>query len=307
MGKNIKLTVLMCLLTLSATAQEISLRDLRQAPQFIASSDQVRDWDDEPCALVKIQGANIDSISGAFEVVKRSGETWAYMTKGDKKLTIFKEGYQPLPVLFDDYGIEGLQSNRVYIIAIFAPELKPKKWFIGIHGGANFSTASLKTGYGDSPKMVTNFNVGGTATYKFSDFIGVTAGLFYSAKGYDLEATELFSDEKCNGNFLDVPIMANLFYDVSPSVTLQAMAGPYFAYNLGGKVTASGKNNKKENLGTMMDEEFKDYYSSIDYGIQGGIGITFAKHYSINATYQYGFGIDKYTNQTICLNLGYIF
>lgn len=297
MGKNIKLTVLMCLLTLSATAQEISLRDLRQAPQFIASSDQVRDWDDEPCALVKIQGANIDSISGAFEVVKRSGETWAYMTKGDKKLTIFKEGYQPLPVLFDDYGIEGLQSNRVYIIAIFAPELKAKKWFIGIHGGANFSTASLKTGYGDSPKMVTNFNVGGTATYKFSDFIGVTAGLFYSAKGYKYDDL-IITKEECYGSFLDFPIMANLFYDVSPSVTLQAMAGPYLAYCISGKVTCQNP---------WRDDNFTDAYSSFDYGIQGGIGITFAKHYSINATYQYGLGLDKYENQTICLNLGYIF
>lgn len=297
MGKNIKLTVLMCLLTLSATAQEISLRDLRQAPQFIASSDQVRDWDDEPCALVKIQGANIDSISGAFEVVKRSGETWAYMTKGDKKLTIFKEGYQPLPVLFDDYGIEGLQSNRVYIIAIFAPELKAKKWFIGIHGGANFSTASLKTGYSDSPKMVTNFNVGGTATYKFSDFIGVTAGLFYSAKGYKYD-DDIITEEKCDGSFLDIPILANLFYDVSPSVTLQAMAGPYLAYCITGKVTCENP---------WQDDNFTDAYSSFDYGIQGGIGITFAKHYSINATYQYGFGLDKYENQTICLNLGYIF
>ena len=81
----------MLLLAVTAFSQEIEVTKFGQATQFIAADDQIRDWDNEICALVKIQGAKIDSVSGAFEVRRNGAEVWAYMTNGDRKLTIARE------------------------------------------------------------------------------------------------------------------------------------------------------------------------------------------------------------------------
>ena len=93
--KRFQLLTICMLLAVVASAQRITVKNFGQANQFIASENQLRDWDNELCALIKIQGAKIDSVSGAFDVVKHAAETWVYMTNGDKKLTIYKQGYEP--------------------------------------------------------------------------------------------------------------------------------------------------------------------------------------------------------------------
>jgi hypothetical protein len=313
MKKRIRLSFLLFLLPFCAMAQEnneISLRDFRQATQFIASGDQVRDWDDEPCALVKIQGTKVDSVSGAFLVSKRAAETWVYMTSGDKRLTIFKQGYEPLTVRFDDYGIEGVKSNRVYLLVLFARELtQPKKWFFGVHAGVNFANTgdidvtkdeNTKLEHPDSPTMTTAFNIGATITYKFTDFLGVTSGLFYSYKGYEYKGekntSSNYDNENCSAHFLDVPILGTYFLNIGSNIDLQLLAGPYLALNIGGKVTRDA---------TYLKKDFSDVFTSFDYGLQLGAGVTFSKHYAVNATYQ--LGLEKYKNRNLCLNLGYIF
>ena len=310
MEKKIRLSLLLFLLPFCAMAQEINLRDFRQATQFIASGDQVRDWDDEPCALVKIQGTKVDSVSGAFLVSKRAAETWVYMTSGDKKLTIYKTGYEPLTVQFEDYGIEGVKSNRVYLLVLFARELvRPKKWFFGVHAGLNFANTGdidvtkdedTKLKHPDSPSMTTAFNVGATITYKFTDFLGLTSGLFYSYKGYEYEGKKddptNYYDENCTAHFLDVPILGTYFINVSTGIDLQLLAGPYLALNIGGKVTRDQ---------VHLNKDFSDVFTSFDYGLQFGAGAIFSKHNTVNATYQLGF--ETYKNRNICLNLGYIF
>ena len=299
MKQRIKLSLLLLVMSLGAMAQEIDLRTFSQAPQFIPSADQVRDWDNEPCALIKIQGAKIDSVSGAFQVSKHGAETWVYMTAGDRRLTIYKQGYQPKTVAFDDFGIEGVKSNRVYLLVIYAAELdREKKWFIGVHGGANFASSGLGAGYNKGDvKMVTGFNLGATATYKFTDMLGLTGGLFYSMKGYKYSDMNI-RNEECQGHFLDVPILATYFWEVAPTVGIEVLAGPYFGLNVGGKVTADYP---------WRDDKFSDAFKSLDYGLQLGVGATFLQHYMVNASYQYGLGLDNYTNKNICLNIGYIF
>ena len=297
MKHYIQLSLFFLLLSTSAFAQEITVKNFGQATQFIAASDQIRDWDNELCALVKIQGAKIDSISGAFEVRKLGSEVWVYMTDGDRKLTIHKQGYEPKEVVFKTFGIDNVKSNKVYLMTIFAPELTKKRLFIGIEGGINFSDArDLGVDYaGGSIKMYTGYHIGVNATFMFSDLIGANIGMYYINKGYKYTDDNIIVEENGKFQFFEVPLLANLRFNLSEAIMLQVGAGPYFSINVGGKITA--KDGRKD--------KFSDAYSAFQIGGQAGLKLIFANHYVIGADYQNGFG--NYKNQNICVKIGYIF
>lgn len=293
-----RLQLLSCLLLLAVTAfsQGIEVTKFGQATQFIAADDQIRDWDNEICALVKIQGAKIDSVSGAFEVRRNGAEVWAYMTNGDRKLTIYKQGYEPKEVVFNDFGVQDVKSNRVYLMNIYVLELTKKRLFIGIHGGVNFTTASdLGAGYDNDTKWVTGFNIGATGAYMFTDLIGAQVGIFFATKGY--KYSDFYRDEKGDFQFVDIPVQALFNFKLSESFALQLLAGPCFSINVGG--------NMKRTLPTLADVKFSDIYSAFQMGGQAGLRLVIAKHYAIGADYQMGFG--NYKNYNFGVNVGYIF
>ena len=294
MKHRIQLLLISLVLSVTAFAQQITVKNFGQATQFIAADDQIRDWDDELCGLVKIQGAKIDSVSGAFEVRRQGAEVWVYMTDGDRKLTIHKQGYESKDVVFKDFGVEEVKSNKVYLMTIFAPELTKQKLFIGLHGGANFSTAGLGVGYGTA-EWLAGFYVGGSVTYKFSDLFGAVTGLYFSTKGYKYSDKNIIN-EKGDFQFIDIPVQALVQFDFSDAFALQVLAGPYFSVNVGGKVTAEFP---------WTDEKFTSQYSSFQIGGQAGLKLIIAKHYAVGADYQYGFG--NYKNQYIGVNVGYFF
>lgn len=296
MKHRIQLSLFLLLLTASAFAQEITVKNFGQATQFIAASDQIRDWDNELCALVKIQGAKIDSISGAFEVRKLGSEVWVYMTDGDRKLTIHKQGYEPKEVVFKNYGIDNVKSNKVYLMTIFAPELTKKRLFIGIEGGINFSDArDMGAVYVGSVSMFTGFHIGINATYMFTDLFGASVGMYFFNKGYKYTDNNYILEETGKFQFFEVPVQANVRFNLSEAIMLQLNAGPYFSINVGGKTSAKD--------GTS--EKFSDKFSSFQMGGQAGLKLIFAKHYTIGADYQSGFG--NYKNQNISINVGYLF
>lgn len=296
MKHRIQLFFILLVLSATAFAQQITVKKFGQATQFIAADDQIRDWDNELCALVKIQGAKIDSVSGAFEVRRLGAEVWAYMTNGDRKLTIYKQGYEPKDVVFKDYGLDEVKSNKVYLMTLYAPELTKQKLFVGLHGGVNFSDArDLGAEYVGSIKMFTGFHFGVNATYMFTDMFGASVGMFFFDKGYKYSDSDFIEEEKGDFQFFEVPLQAALRFNLSKAVALQLNAGPYFSINVGGKITSKDG----------YSEKFSDIYSSFQMGGQAGLKLIFAKHYAIGADYQYGFG--NYKNQNVCVNIGYIF
>lgn len=295
--KRFQLLTIFMLLAVVASAQRITVKNFGQANQFIASENQLRDWDNELCALIKIQGAKIDSVSGAFDVVKHAAETWVYMTNGDKKLTIFKQGYEPKEVAFNEFGVDEVKSNKVYLMTVYAPPLTRKKLFIGLFGGVNFSTASkLGPEYVGSFEMLTGFHFGANASYMFSENFGASVGMFFMNKGYKYTDDEIILDEKGEYQFFEIPVQATVRFNLSKAIALQFLAGPYFSINVGGKTTSKG---------SWRDDKFSDDFSVLQMGVQGGLKFIFADHYAIGADYQYGF--TKYENQNICVNVGYIF
>lgn len=292
--KHFMSIVLCLLLSLSAGAQQLTVKSFQQANQFIPTADQVRDWDNEPCALIKIQGAMVDSVSGAFDVVKHAAETWVYMTNGDKKLTIFKQGYETLDVTFERYGYSDVKSNRVYLLTIQAPVLQKKKAFIGVRGGMNMANADLGSGYGKGD-MVYGFTAGVDVRYLFTDAFGLATGLQFTTLGYKYSDVERIN-EKGDYTFVDLPVQLMLNWNFSKPVGLQLLAGGYASLNVGGKTTRDY---------IFKDDKFSDDYQTFQYGVQGGLELVFIKRISLGAYYQYGLG--DYKNQNINIHLAVLF
>ena len=294
--KRLNLLCFFLLLSLVVFSQEITVKKFGQAAQFIAAAEKLKDYDGDPCAVIKIQGAKIDSVSGAFEVRKLGAEVWAYMTNGDRRLTIYKQGYEPKTVLFSEFGYEDVKSDKVYLMTIYAPELTKQKLFIGIHGGVNFSTASsLGPGHSADSKWVAGFNVGANGTYMFTDLIGASLGLYFATKGYKYSDNS-YIDEKGDFQFVDIPVQALLNFKLSDALGLQVLAGPCFSINVGGKKTCEKP---------YENHKFGDVYSSFQMGGQAGLKLIVAKHYAIGADYQMGFG--NYKSYCFGVNVGYIF
>lgn len=154
-GKTAVIAVLL-MMPLGLAAQELIIKQFVQANEFIANADRVKDWSNELCSVVKIQGAEIDSVSGSFEEKVRGAELWVYVTRGTRRLTLYKKGFEPLKVEFRDYGFEsGAASNRVYRMTIIEklPETEAKR-NIYFNLGAGFNAVGIM-----GPTAFIGFNI----------------------------------------------------------------------------------------------------------------------------------------------------
>lgn len=92
---SLRLTILLFILNLwsaSVQAQEFSVAGFRLLPNDVSAFiTPVRDLNDEPCALVKVEAPSDFAFSTPLGIVSRKdkvGEIWLYLPKGSKLLTI---------------------------------------------------------------------------------------------------------------------------------------------------------------------------------------------------------------------------
>ena len=121
MKKRYVTLLMLMMLTLSVAAQQLTVKSFTPTNQIIAGDDRKTDWNNVPCALIKVQGAEVDSVAGVFEVVRRGPELWAYVTNGRRSITIYKHGFEASTVNFSDFNVEGAESNKVYLLVISTP------------------------------------------------------------------------------------------------------------------------------------------------------------------------------------------
>ncbi|MBQ0089133.1 MAG: PEGA domain-containing protein [Prevotellaceae bacterium] len=119
-----RLSVLICLVLfgLCGSAQKLDVESFSEMTNDLSASTTPRvDNNGTPCALVKVQLASaIAQFEGLVmgAPVYKTSEYWVYMAAGSKKLTIKLEGYLPLSVYFDNYGITSLESKMTYSMVI---------------------------------------------------------------------------------------------------------------------------------------------------------------------------------------------
>lgn len=116
----------MCFVTISVTAQTTAkIKSFTQTTDHIPGSDRRNDLNGNPCALVKVHVVDdIERVEGnkIGDIVKRGVEKRVYMCKGSRNMKIHLANHLPVKVMFQDYQISGLESNRVYELVIEIPD-----------------------------------------------------------------------------------------------------------------------------------------------------------------------------------------
>jgi len=154
-----------------------------------------------------------------------------------------------------------------------------KVWSIGPELGVNFSKYGND---GDESDYKNGLIAGGFLTYSIRNTHAFTAKLLFSQKG----AADNNSDSKTHLNYIEVPVLARLFFNREGAIRPNIFAGPSFGFLTGvkGKV---GDGNYEEVA------NYKDIYNNFDLGLGFGIGINFKvaeeMYLIIDTRYTYGF------------------
>jgi opacity protein-like surface antigen len=177
----------------------------------------------------------------------------------------------------------------------------------GVKGGVNFATI---TGDVEDVSMKVGFNVGGFVEIKVSDKFSVQPELLFSTQGARTEYSEgdgFNYDAKVNLGYLNIPVMAR--YYVADKFSLEA--GPQLGFLLSAKVKAEATEG---GVTASAEEDVKDDFESIDFGVNFGAGYDFTENLSVNVRYNLGLTNiakdsvdDKINNSVLSLSLGYKF
>ncbi len=177
----------------------------------------------------------------------------------------------------------------------------------GVKGGLNVATL---TGDVDNVDSKVGFHVGGFAEIKVSDKFSVQPELLFSTQGTKFEFSEDFGGEiisgegKVNLSYVNIPVMAKFY--VADKFSLEA--GPQIGFLTSAKY-------KLEAEGEEGEEDAKEDYESIDFGVNFGAGYNFTENLSAGLRYNLGLsniakdaGDDyKEKNGVFSLSLGYKF
>ena len=117
---------MICFCALTISAQEAAtVKSFAQTTDHIPGKDRRNDLNGAPCALIKVYVVDdIERIEGnkIGDVVKKGNvEKWVYMCKGSRNIRLHLKNHLPVRVMFQDYHINGLESNRVYELTIHIP------------------------------------------------------------------------------------------------------------------------------------------------------------------------------------------
>ena len=120
--------LLLCILQLPflniAIGQELIVRDLKQDPTDISASTHRRlDFNNEPCALLKIQVIDqviaVEGVEIIGDFQRFGATTWIYVPHGTKQLTLLFEEHNPVNIQMQNYDIDQLNRLSTYVLTLF--------------------------------------------------------------------------------------------------------------------------------------------------------------------------------------------
>jgi hypothetical protein len=196
-----------------------------------------------------------------------------------------------------------LTSNQLHSQVSFGPKV-----------GVNFSTMTLKTGgVAIDPNNMTGFQAGIIAEIGMGKNLVLQPGFLFSTKGSKYSISTLNADFEIKPNYLEIPVNVAFKIGAGP-VNIMLMAGPYFAYGIGGSYKVSspqvGEINDAIKFGSGEDNDLKPFDIGVNFG--GGIELS---HFQLTA--QYGLGLANLVpvtdndaeqkNKVITISLAYLF
>lgn len=160
---KIYLSILLSLLCfIDIHAQKLNVESFAAKTIDMAARTQPRkDINGNDCALIEVRlAARNASFKGNVvgNVAYDKSEYSVYMPHGSKRLTIKLEGYLPLDVNFEEFGINTLEGKTVYVMTI-----------AGVTGTQQLEAPKTKTGW-----IILDSEPSGASVYINDEFVGNT-------------------------------------------------------------------------------------------------------------------------------------
>lgn len=117
---------MLCAFLCSVQAQKpVKVISFTETTDHISGAERKKDFNGNYCALVKVQVLdNIQRVEGnkIGSIVNRGVEKWVYMCRKSRNMRIHFQNHLPVRVVFGNYKVTELESNRVYELVIEIPD-----------------------------------------------------------------------------------------------------------------------------------------------------------------------------------------
>lgn len=183
--------------------------------------------------------------------------------------------------------------------AAFAQQ-SDRVWSVGPEVGAGF----FKHGMDDefNSKYKAGLVAGGFVTYSIRNTYAFTAKVLYSQKGMEGDIFNADLGERLS--YVEVPILARVFFNRDGVVRPNAFLGPSFGFQTGAKWKINDgdyENVEDSDIRELLGEadSYQDVYNTFDFGLSGGLGVNIKVaeeiYFIVDARYTYGLS-DLYKN-----------
>lgn len=131
----------------------------------------------------------------------------------------------------------------------------------------------------DGAKMISGARAGVAVDFAVLNSgnmqLSVQPGLNFSMKGFSLNDKETV---KSSFYYIDLPILANLRFDVQNDLNAFVNAGPYLAYGVGGSQRAGdAKDTINPFKKTTIGGKEVSMFNAFDWGLQFGAGVEYKR------------------------------
>lgn len=202
-----------------------------------------------------------------------------------------------------------------------------KVFSLGVQGGVDFSNVHIKNV--DDMKAKFGYKFGVVGEYKLPDNFFLQGSLNILSKGakykesgeFDINGDGYIDNGSIkmtwNAVYIELPVLAGYKVSVTDNFAIKFLAGPYFSYGVGGKITTKGNYRiglpngafviaeEKEKDNTFSSSTLKRF----DMGVLGAVGAEYQR-FSFTLGYEYGLlnisqGSNSIHNMNAFATIGY--
>jgi hypothetical protein len=153
-------------------------------------------------------------------------------------------------VVFTTAGLQNVMSQRIST---------------GLKGGLTISNLYISTDDLEDENSRLGFHAGFFGQVMFNEFVGFQPEFLFNTKGVEAEYTgNINQNVNFRFNYLDIPLL----FVYRPGEVFELYLGPYLGILLHSNIRYSGTIDGHDALD-------RDHFSSLDYGLAGGVGFNF--------------------------------
>ena len=185
------------------------------------------------------------------------------------------------------------------------------KFSIGITGSPDFYNYEFNPipGFYHTYKTKTNYSIGLSVSYSFTERFSVKSGLLYSTKGYILNYSWMGAEpndpfvpvESClNVNYLDIPVLVSYEFLQLEKLSLFSSTGIVTSFLIDESETSTmGDGSEKETdfSRVMFNQSFNNTLVVID--LEVGLNYNFNQRVYVSAAPYLRFGLDKISDEVL--------